>query len=724
MTIPEREGIPAARIRAQAGGRARQFIAGQDLYLTTCTGSRPAPETVIHTLPRDVAAFTGREDELQQLGVTVGGTGGVTGIHTVDGMPGVGKTALVTRAAHLLSGAFPDGQLFVQLHAHTPGQKPIDPGEVLGDLLICTGMTPNEIPAGVDARALRWRDRLTGKKMLLVLDDAADHAQVEPLLPGAAGCLVLVTSRRRLIALDGARPLPLETLPPREAAELFIRLARRAAAEGTTSAVTEMVKLCGYLPLAIALLAGRLAHHPSWSITDLAASFAAAHDRLAELIAGDRAVAAAFELSYRDLPATQRRLFRRLSLHPGAEVNVHAASALGDIPLDLSRRSLDALYNDHLVEETAPGRYRLHDLLRAYAAELTRSTDSDSERRAAAGRMLDHYLHTAHSAALRLHPSRRPITLAAATPGVEPEHIGDGADALAWFQAERRVLMAAAGRALEAGFDTHAWQMAWALSRFLDTRGRWQDWAAIEQIALTATGRLGDQAAQASAHQRFGFVSGRLGRYEDAYTHLELALGIHTERGDHAGQAYVQHALALTLNNQGRYAEALGHAQRALESWTAAGDLPGRAMALNSAGWFHGLLGDHQQALACLRQSLGLFRDLGHDEGVASVLDSLGYVHQQLGSYAEATACYRKALGLYREIGGRWGAAETLGHLGDAQHAAGNPAQARLAWEEALVILDDLGHPDADQIRAKLAELASSPRSEVSRTFPETADPR
>lgn len=416
-------------------------------------------------------------------------------------------------------------------------------------------------------------------------------------------------------------------------------------------------------------------------------------------------VRAVLSWSYQQLGMTAARLFRLLGLHAGPDMNAPAAASMAGLPLDEARRGLGELTAAHLLAEHSPGRFSCHDLLRAYAAELTRSADSESERRAATGRMLDHYLHTAHSAALRLHPSRRPITLAAPHPGVEPEHIGDAADALAWFQAERRVLMAAAGLALEAGFDVHAWQLAWALSRFLDIRGRWQDWAAVEQVALTATERLGDRAAQASAHQRFGFVSARLGRYDDAYRHLELALGIHTERGDYAGQAYVQHAQALTLNYQGRYGEALSHAQRALESWTAAGDLPGRAMALNSAGWFYGLLGDHQQALTCLRQSLGLFRDLGHDEGVASVLDSLGYVHQQLGNYAEATTCHQQALTLHREIGGRWGVAETLGHLGDVHHAAGNPAQARMAWEEALAILDDLGHPDADQIRAKLLKV-------------------
>ena len=369
---------------------------------------------------------------------------------------------------------------------------------------------------------------------------------------------------------------------------------------------------------------------------------------------------------------------------------------------------------DDIVAETFLLAFRQrdsYDQTRAYAAELTQSADSEAERRAATGRMLDHYLHTAHSAALQLHPTRRPVTLATLQPGAEPEHIGDTAQALAWFGAERRVLMAAAGRALEAGFDTHVWQIAWALSRFLDTRGRWHDWAATEQVALAATQRLGDQAAKAAAHQRFGFASARLGSYEDAYAHLKLALSIHTERGDHAGQAYVHNSLAITLTNQGRHGEALGQAQQALNSYTAAGDRHGRAVAMNSIGWLHAVLGDYRQALSYCGQALDLFRDLGNQEGVANALDSLGYAHQQLGRHAEATACCQRALDLHRETGNRWGVAETLGHLGDARHAAGDPEVARTAWEEALAILDDMHHPDADQIRAKLGELGAGLRN-------------
>ena len=241
------------RIAARARGRVRQNIAGRDQIIFT--GPVPPPAATMQTLRRDVAAFTGRDTELRQLIAAAAGAAGVVAIHTVDGMPGVGKTALVTHAAHLLANTFPDGQLFVDLHAHTPGQPPADPAEVLADLLACTGMASREIPAGMEARAERWRGRLAGKKVLLVLDDAAGYAQVGPLLPGTAGCLVLVTSRRRLIALDGAQPLALDTLPPDQAVELFFRLACRTQEGSDVGAVAELAGLCGYLPLAITLLA-------------------------------------------------------------------------------------------------------------------------------------------------------------------------------------------------------------------------------------------------------------------------------------------------------------------------------------------------------------------------------------------------------------------------------------------------------------------------------------
>jgi tetratricopeptide (TPR) repeat protein len=379
------------------------------------------------------------------------------------------------------------------------------------------------------------------------------------------------------------------------------------------------------------------------------------------------------------------------------------------VPLREGRRLLAELARAHLLAEPVPGRFAFHDLLRAYAAERAQADESEAERRAATGRMLDHYLHTAHPAAmLAHHTSRDLITLAAPLPGVEPERMEDAGQALAWFDAEHQVLMAAAAQALETGFDVHAWQIPWALGRFLELRGPWHDWVAAGQIALAATQRLGDRTAQAFAHRRLGFTCGRLGDYEAAHAQLEQALSIYTELGDLPGQADVNQVLAAILDDEGREREALGHAQRALELFTATGDRGGQAMALNAVGWLHAKLGDPRQALVYCGQAIDLLEELArHSQTAAGTWDSLGYAHQQLGNHAESAACYQRALDLLREIGDRRGQADTLVHIGDAQLAAGHPGEARAAWEEALTILDDLHDPYAAQIRTKLAGPAT-----------------
>lgn len=571
------------------------------------------------------------------------------------------------------------------------------------------------IPAGLAGQAALYRSLLAGKRMLVVLDNAHDVDQVRPLIPASGGCMVIVTSRSELtglVASEGAFPLTLDVLAYGEARELLTRHLGPQRVESGRGEVNELIQMCARLPLALSIAAARTASRPQVSLSSVTADLLDAHRRLDALDAGHAAanVRAVLSWSYHQLDAPAARLFRLLGLRIGPDISAPAAASLAGLPLDETRRRLAELTRAHLLAEDAAGRFSSHDLLRAYAADLTASADSAAERRAATGRLLDHYLHTAYSAALKLHPTRRPIPLAPLLPGAAPERVADAGQALTWFEAENRVLIAAIGRALEDGYDTHAWQIPWALSRFLDMRGRWHDWASVAQIALTAAQRLGDQAIQAAAHQRLGYASGRLGRYDEAHAHLELALSIHIERDDQAGQAYAHNSVAITLSYQGRYAEALTHAQHALKCYTAAGDLPGQALALNSIGWFHAILGNHEEAISACSRALKLSRELGSGhEDVANTLDSLGYAHQQAGHHAEATSCYQQALDLHRGIGSRWGVAETLCHLGDARHAVGDRTAARTAWEEALTILDDLHHPDRDRIRAKLTDLGATP---------------
>jgi transcriptional regulator with XRE-family HTH domain len=462
-----------------------------DLFVAAARGRVPASEALAaaareagagsaaaasRTLPRDIAAFTGRQYELGQLmarWAEAAGEDGVVSVHAIGGMAGIGKTTFVVHAAHRLAGRFPDGQFFLPLHAHTPGSGPVEPADALVSLLLTAGVPAHQIPPGVDARAARWRDYAAGKKILLVLDDAAGHQQVRPLLPGTPGSLVLITSRRRLAALEDADVVSLDTLTPPEAAGLLARLAGRAGVTPGDPAVAQLAALCGYLPLAIGMAGRQLAHHPAWTPADLAADLAAARDRLELMAAENLSVAAAFGLSYTDLDDAQRRLFHRLGLHPGPDIDAYAAAALDDTTVSQARRQLEALYDQHLITEPARGRYRFHDLLREHARALA-AADDPAARDAAATRLLDYYLHTARAAGGHF-PSWTNAQ-SPAPPGRPPASVppvSTVGQAAGWLEAERANLHAAAGYAAATARPRYAVLIPAAMDGFLQTRGHW-----------------------------------------------------------------------------------------------------------------------------------------------------------------------------------------------------------------------------------------------------------
>jgi hypothetical protein len=354
------------------------------------TAAESAGIQATKTLPRDIASFTGRQPELTRLAGAAENAWAVVGIHAIGGMAGVGKTAFAVHAAHQLGPQFPDGQLFLPLHGHTPGHQPVDPEEALASLLLTAGISAGRIPPGLEARSRVWRDHLAGQRVLLVLDDAASSEQVEPLLPGASGSLVLVTSRRHLAALDGAEMISLDVLAPDEATRLLVRLASRADLAPGDGAVVDICRLCGYLPLAIGMLARQLHHHRAWTPAGMAADLAAARNRLELLTVENVSVAAAFDLSCRDLAGDQLELFRRLSLHPGRDIDAYAAAALDDTSPPVARHRLAALSDQHLLGEPGDGRYRLHDLLREHARALA-AQDPATDSEAATARLLDYY---------------------------------------------------------------------------------------------------------------------------------------------------------------------------------------------------------------------------------------------------------------------------------------------------------------------------------------------
>ena len=659
-------------------------------------------------LPAPVRGFTGRAAELDQLSLLLGDASpqppGPVLILAIDGTAGVGKTALAVHWAHQVAARFPDGQLYVNLRGFGPVGAPADPAEAIRSFLEALGADRGRIPVSLDSQAALYRSLLAGKRVLIVLDNALDEQQVRPLLPASPGCLVLVTSRRQmagLAAVDGARLLNLDVLSPAEARELLARRLgpERAAAE--PHAVGELAVLCGRLPLALAITAARAAAQPGHPLSALATELRDEHGRLDALDTADPNASArvVFAWSYQQLDSPVARLFRLAGLHPGPDITIPAAASLTGTTQHAARRALRELTAANVLTEHLPGRYALHDLLRAYAAEQAHHTDSDTDRREATGRVLDHYLHTAAGAALLLDPSKEPIVLAPPRPGTAPEQPADHRQALAWFEAEHQVLLASVTLAAGSGFEGHAWQLPWAMVSHL--REHRQERAAIQRTALAAAGRLGNTAAQALSSRLLAIACSGLGDHDQARDHYACSLTLYQRLGNRLGQAKIHQNLSVLAERQGHYANALGHAEQALRLCQAIGDKLYEAEALNDVGWYHGLLGDYQQARAFCRQALTLSAETDDRRLEGHAWDSLGYAEHHLGNLAEAAACYRRAVSLLRETGVRFDEADTLTRLGDTRHAAGELAYARESWQEALTILEDLQHPDAEQVRAR-----------------------
>jgi tetratricopeptide (TPR) repeat protein/transcriptional regulator with XRE-family HTH domain len=689
-------GPERALFEAAARGRARpaQVLEARD-------GMLAGAATATRTLPRDIASFTGREAELGRLTGQVADAaagGGVVGIHAIGGMAGIGKTAFVVHAAHRLAGRFPDGQMFLPLHAHTPGQRPVDPADGLASLLLASGVAARQIPPGVEARAGRWRDHLAGKKILLVLDDAAGHEQVRPLLPGTPGSLVLITSRRRLTALEDTAAISLDTLAPGNAAALLARLAGRADLAPGAEPAGEITRLCGYLPLAIGMVARQLHHHPSWTAADLASDLAAARERLELMRAENVSVAAAFDLSYQDLPGDQQRLLRRLGVHPGPDIDAYAAAALDDTSLAQARRGLEGLYDQHLLAEPARGRYRLHDLLREYARALA-AADDPAGRDAATGRLLDYYLHTAQAASkhivTRVTARRRPPPVQ--PPSCSPQISAPG-PAAAWLETERANLHAAAGYAAAARL-LHAVAIPAATAGFLDTRGHWDQAAVLHLGAMTAARKAGDLVGQADALNDLCAMQRATGDHPAAAASATQALALYHDLGDRTGQARALNNLGIAQRLAGDYLAAAASHRKALELFGELGDRYGQAHALNEIGNLQWLTGEYAAAADSHRQSLELYRDLDDRLGQGDVLTNLGIVQRLTGDYRAAAATQQQALELFGELGDRYGQAHVLNELGALQRLTGDYPAAAASQQQALKLFRDLGDR-ADQAYA------------------------
>lgn len=664
-------------------------------------------------LPPDLVTFAGRRAELDCAAALLPDLRrpGTTLLGLVSGMAGAGKTTLVVHWAHRIAHRFPDGNLYVNLRGHGPSSSRMEPGEALERFLVTLGIAPQAVPEGLDAQAALYRGVLADRRVLIVLDNAGGTEQVEPLLPAAPGCFVVVTSRSRLsglVARHGAHTLTLGVLSAGESLELLAQRLGEARVTAEPEAAREIVDLCARLPLALSIVAARAALHPGFRLAGIAAELRTDHGSLDAFSVGDDLVTdirTVFSWSYRALSPQAARLFRRLALHPGPDITRAAAAALAGVPPHRVRASLTELTGASLLTERAPGRFVLHDLLRAYATERTEAEDSEAEHRAALLALHSHFLLTAHHAAAALDPLRETMPLPPCPPDAAPLRFGDRAEAVAWLRTERYVLREIIGHAAAHGFDGHAWLTAAALDVYFNRLGYWHDLLEIQTTALRSARAAGSVTGQAYSLCGLGGAHAQLNHPEQALRHLEDALKLFASAGHVLGQARVHRGLAYLCNRTDRPLAALDHYARAIELYQSEGNVSGEAGVLNQVAWTYILMGAHEKALEHCEEAILRSQKLGDPYGEASAQDTLGYALYHLRRYPEAIERFERSLRWFHEIGDRYLESDVLRHLGEARLATGDLDAARAALTAALALLEEGGHPEAEAVRRELRKL-------------------
>jgi tetratricopeptide (TPR) repeat protein len=718
----EGRGLLAAELGLAPGDELQRsyqlIIAGEpDKFIEPPASPEPgdygsAVRRVPAQLPHDVAGFVSRDAELARLhalvpATTVSATGQAVVISAIEGLAGVGKTALAVHFAHQVADQFPDGQLFINLRGFDASQSPLPAPEAIGRLMRGLGVDPRHIPPDPDERAAQYRSVLAGLRVLIMLDNASSADQVRPLLPGQPGCLVLITSRRRLSGLvgDGAHRITLDVLEPRDAVVLLRSTVGAARLPRTEAA--RIARLCGYLPLALRLVAERLLAGAHLTAADLADQLTAEQTRLRALASDDDATAvrAAFWCSYRALPAATARTFRLLGLHAGPEISCQAAAALAGSTVARTRRHLEALASLHFLQQSGPDRYRFHDLLRLYAVERVHAEIQPRDRKRAIRRVLSWYLHSADAAERILVPHRHRVLLREQEPHAGHRRFVTPGEAVAWCETERANLVAAVRQAAQARQHTTAWELATAMWGFFYLRKHWGDWIDTHLVALAAARRGDDLEGEAWTLGSLGFARWETQSYDLAMSCFQRALAICQQRGDLWGQGIAYTGLGLTELAGGRAREALDDHARALAIFREKGDRWAEGINLTSLGTTHRVLGNLQLAVQYHDDALAVRRGIGDEHGEAITLHELGDTYEQLDLPDKAIECFTLAIEIQRRISDRYQEARTLSSLGTIQRRIGRPDEARESWQRALSILDGLGAPQAPWILAKLASL-------------------
>jgi DNA-binding SARP family transcriptional activator/tetratricopeptide (TPR) repeat protein len=704
----------------------QQRILAGDAALNRRQTARPAVQAgPADTLPADTPEFVGRDAELELL---TGEHHQAPWVAVIEGMPGVGKTTLAARAARAAAGRYPDGTFYLNLHSHDPQRPPLDPAEALYRLLQMLSVPAAQIPKPAAARAALWRAHLNRRQAVVILDDAAGTDQIQLLLPSSGRSTVLITTRRRL-SVPGAHTLTLDVLSVDEAVTLFRRIAGESRAMDSDQ-VTATVGLCGRLPLAIQLTAGRIAQAGPPGLDDLIEEWEQAPAWLGGPGTASPELIAAFDLSYRALGPAHQRFLRRLGASPCATHSLEAAAALDGCSPAAAGQALGVLLDCHLLTQTADGQYRLHDLIRGYAAGRAGREDHEAEQKQAVARLLDYYLDAADRADRLLHPLR-------GRPGVQVRHrsavpeLATPEAAAGWLESEWHNILQAATYAGRRDWKQQCADLSYLLAEFLDIRAYWDEASAAHTLALQASRYLADPARIARAAQALSVISQQTGRHETAIPLAEEAAAICRSLADRRGEAesldqiglahqrtarsrealaYFREArtlydaaadsrgVAATLSHAGiaswhlgRYPEAHDHLRDALDLYRAVGDRRGEAKALNNLGRVHLYNGEYRQALEAYQKSLQIFREIGGPQNEAILCQAIGSVHRFRGSHEDALSAYRQALAIYREIGDLPDEADALNDIGTIYQSAACYDEALVHHQKAKLIAEEIG---------------------------------
>jgi DNA-binding SARP family transcriptional activator len=682
-----------------------RILAGEDARAWNPSAHRPsasAPGAAGGVGPRQLPAapghFVGRHAELEVLTALPdragpAGVGGTVVISAIDGMTGIGKTALAIHAAHRLAGAYPDGQLFLDLHGYTQDQQPRTTAQALEWLLRALGVSPQQIPKDDEQAAALYRQRLSDTRTLIVLDNAAAEAQVRPLLPGGGSCLVLITSRRRLKGLDDALSLSLDLLPKAEAVALLRAVAGIDRVASGDPLLGEIAHLCGRLPLALRIAGALLRHRPAWDLNYLAALLRDQHQRLPALSDGERDLGTVFNLSYRSLGTALRRVFRYLGLIPGPDTDPYAVAALTDSDPVTAARLLEQLVDDNLLISHAPGRYRLHDLLRAHARDLA-AADPQPDRDAALDGLLRYYAYTAHSASALI--ARHPRSAARGTVPLHVPALPDAEAARIWLRAERDNLEAAFTHAHAFGLHAHGLALAAGLAEILIVDGPFAHAVKLHQTAVETAACLGDPAASAAALTELGRAKKSTGDHAGAHDALSQALKIHRATGNRHGEALSLTELGTVQHLTGDMTTAADTLTQALQASRAIGNRRGEAIALAELGIVQHLAGDLAEAADTNIRALDIYRATGQRTGEANALIELGNIRRQAGDLVAAGDALSQALEIHRVTGHRNGEAHALMGLGIVRRQAGDLVAAGDALSQALEAYRAMGNPHGE----------------------------